>query len=191
LFGDVIEAARAYMPLGSGIGTFVPVFQAFERPEYGFGDAYVNRAHNEYLELWLETGIVGLVAMLLLLAWGAVSFVSVWRVGLPDARRRDNLLACAATLAPVLLLAHSMVDYPLRTPALMAVFALATAMAVAPVVLPAASKPSSEPATREDGEALEMMADHQLSPDRAERGQFVPAPPRGDWPEAWRTPKRS
>lgn len=191
LFEDVIEAARAYMPLGSGIGTFVPVFQAFERPEYGFGDAYVNRAHNEYLELWLQAGIVGIVAMILLLTWGAVSFVSVWRVGMPGAQSRDNLLACAATLAPVLLLAHSMLDYPLRTSALMAVFALATAMAVAPVGLPAAGTSSSEPTPREDSEAtFGAMADHQSSIDRAGRGQFVPATPRGDWPEAWRAPTR-
>jgi hypothetical protein len=128
--------------------------------------------------------------MLLLLAWGAWSFVSVWRVGLPDARRRDNLLACAATLAPALLLAHSVVDYPLRTSALMAVFALAIVMVIAPVAPLAASTPSNEPPARESGEtALEVTPDHQLSLDRAEQGRFVPAPPRGDWPAAWQPPR--
>jgi hypothetical protein len=28
-----IEAARAYMPLGSGLGSFVPVYAMFEKPE--------------------------------------------------------------------------------------------------------------------------------------------------------------
>jgi hypothetical protein len=82
-----------------------------------------------------------------------VTFVRVWREALPDARRRDNLLACAATLALALLLAHSLVDYPLRTSALMAVFALATAMVIAPIAPPAAIKSPNEPAARKIVEA--------------------------------------
>src|SRR5260370_32164812 len=54
-----IEAATAYMPLGSGMGTFVPVYATFERPEDTFGSAYVNHAHNDVLEVWLEAGVAG------------------------------------------------------------------------------------------------------------------------------------
>ena len=53
---NTIEAAKAYMPLGSGMGTFVPVYGMFEKPEDALLDAYVNRAHNDVLELWLEFG---------------------------------------------------------------------------------------------------------------------------------------
>ena len=44
---NTIEAARAYMPIGSGLGTFVPVYAMFEKPEDTFADAYVNHAHND------------------------------------------------------------------------------------------------------------------------------------------------
>ena len=57
------------MPLGSGLGTFVPVYAMFEKPEDA-QDTYVNRAHNEILEIWLETGMLGLALI--------VVFVSGW-----------------------------------------------------------------------------------------------------------------
>ena len=50
-----IAAAKAYMPFGSGLGTFVPVYQMFEKPS-DVAVAYANHAHNDLLEVWLETG---------------------------------------------------------------------------------------------------------------------------------------
>ena len=46
------------MPVGAGLGTFVPVYAMFEKPEQ-VSLFYVNRAHNDVLELWLETGVAG------------------------------------------------------------------------------------------------------------------------------------
>ena len=58
---NTIEAAIAYMPFGSGLGTFVPVYAMFEKPQDAMLNTYANHAHNDVLELWLNTGIVGLV----------------------------------------------------------------------------------------------------------------------------------
>ena len=56
-------------PVGSGVGTFVPVYQLFEPPQDFHANAHLNRAHNEFVEAWLETGIFGLALMGWLRAW--------------------------------------------------------------------------------------------------------------------------
>ncbi|HWV83441.1 MAG TPA: O-antigen ligase family protein [Hyphomicrobiaceae bacterium] len=192
LVRTTIEGARAFMPFGSGMGTFVPVYKAFERPVDDWG-AFINRAHNDYLELWLEAGLIGIVAMIVALGWIAAACVRVWRSGLPGAGQRDSLLACAATLVLFLLLMHSMVDYPLRTTALMAVFAFAAALVHAPLGAEAVlSARSSEPAERRKNarpRSLEPEPDAMAEP-QSDGARFAPLPPRTDWPVAWRRPGR-
>ena len=125
-----IEAARAYMPLGSGLGTFVPVYAMFEKPEDA-QDTYVNRAHNEILEVWLETGVLGLALTVLFVIWLVRRSVEIWRSApAPGASQLDWSLIRAATIAPALLLAHSLVEFPLRTGAIMAVMAFACALLI-------------------------------------------------------------
>ena len=53
-----IRAAMAFMPFGAGLGTFVPVYQMFEGPSETLANVYANHAHNDILEIWLETGIL-------------------------------------------------------------------------------------------------------------------------------------
>jgi O-antigen ligase len=125
-----IEAARAYMPLGSGLGTFVPVYAMFEKPE-DVQDTYVNRAHNEILEVWLETGVLGLALTVLFVIWLVRRSVEIWRSApAPGASQLDWSLIRAATIVPALLLAHSLVEFPLRTGAIMAVMAFACALLI-------------------------------------------------------------
>ena len=52
---QVLAAASDYLPFGSGVGTFQPVYQSVE-PLSMLQSAFWNHAHNDYLELWLETG---------------------------------------------------------------------------------------------------------------------------------------
>ena len=183
---NTIAAAIAYMPFGSGIGTFVSVYPEFEKATDGTGEIFVNRAHNDFLELWLETGVAGLIASLLFLIWLVCIMLRIWRRGMPGGAYKDNLLASAATLILVLLLAHSTVDYPLRTTALMAVFAMSAAMALAPVGV---EQIPSDRYRRDDEEPSAPARDADVSA-RPRRSTFVPAPPpQGDWPAAWRDPK--
>ena len=130
------DAAMAFMPFGSGLGSFVPVYQFFEKPQDALLDRFVNRAHNDVLEVWLETGVVGLLLMTVFAGWFAFAIWQVWRSHAhdrhPQATSLDLLLMRAATLAIMLLLVHSLVDYPLRTTAMMAVFALACGLLFEP-----------------------------------------------------------
>jgi O-antigen ligase len=130
---NTIEAAKAYMPFGSGMGTFVPVYGLFERPEDTLAGRYANRAHNDVLELWLEAGVVGLSMMAMFSIWLLLRGVEVWRRSAYGTRAIDRYLARAATLVVALLVAHSFVDYPLRTAALMSIMAFACALLIEPL----------------------------------------------------------
>jgi O-antigen ligase len=122
LLPDVIFTLKQFWPWGSGLGTFVPVYQANENLDL-LQPLWVNHAHNDLLEWLLETGLPGavlLVATLTALAWRIFGLL----------RRRtatDPAPALAGTAILTLLLFHSLVDYPLRTRALAAVAALAIA----------------------------------------------------------------
>ena len=127
-----LEATLANLPFGSGLGTFVPVYAMFEKPG-GVSDAFVNRAHNDALELLLEAGVLGLVVMGVFLVWLVRRSVEIWRSAPPHgAAQLDLSLARSATLVAGLLVVHSLVDYPLRTTAMMVVMAFACGLLVEP-----------------------------------------------------------
>lgn len=110
------RAAGQYFPVGSGIGSFQPVYRTQE-PLAQVGTTYMNHAHNDWLELLLETGVAGMALAAAFLGWWALRLRAVWR-----AEERDPF-AQAAVIATAAMLLHSIVDYPLRTAALSAVFA--------------------------------------------------------------------
>jgi len=115
----VAETAQTYLPLGSGIGSFDPVYRSVE-PLEELDSTYFNQAHNEYLETWLETGWLGGGVILAFLIWYARRCWSAWKA-MPS-RERDLQRAASIGIGVVLL--HSLVDYPLRTTAMAVLFAL-------------------------------------------------------------------
>ena len=125
-----IEAAWAYMPFGAGMGTFVPVYGMFEKPQDLFAHVYINHAHDDVLELWLETGIFGIALMAAFAAWFVSRAAKIWRYASVGANEFDRSLARAATIAVALIVAHSFLDYPLRTAAMTAILAFACGLMV-------------------------------------------------------------
>jgi O-antigen ligase len=115
-FALTLRAARDYFPIGSGIGSFQPVYH-MQEPLGSVTTTYMNHAHSDWLELLLETGIVGVAFAALVLAWWVVRLRAIWRAEEPDP------FAQAAVIATAAIMLHSVVDYPLRTAALSAVFA--------------------------------------------------------------------
>jgi O-antigen ligase len=130
---NTFVAAKAYMPLGSGMGTFPSVYALFEKPQDALIDVYANRAHNDVLELALEAGVVGLGLAILFVAWLAIRSVKVWRGRDLTLGGIDLSLARAATLVVGLIIGHSLVDYPLRTGAIMGLLAFACGLLVEPL----------------------------------------------------------
>jgi O-antigen ligase len=113
------RVAEANDPLGTGFGSFVPVFQTAE-PRSLLAPYYINHAHDDWLELWLDGGIPALAVAALFLLWFIGAAFRAWRARGIDAD--SATLARAASIVILLLLLHSLVDYPLRTTALMVVF---------------------------------------------------------------------
>ena len=117
------EALRDFMPWGSGLGTFRSVYQLYEDPAE-VTHLYANHAHNDYVELALETGVPGVLLILAFLAWWTVACWRAWTN--PDA----GAYAKAAFIASAAILVHSIVDFPLRTATIAAVFAMCLALLV-------------------------------------------------------------
>jgi O-antigen ligase len=128
---NTFSAAKAYMPVGSGMGTFVTAYAPFEKPTDAMIDTYANRAHNDVLEMLLEAGGVGLFLMCGFMVWLMIASAKVWRRNAPGTDI-DRALARAAAVVIVLLIVHSLFDYPLRTGAMMAIFAFSCALMVEP-----------------------------------------------------------
>ena len=123
---DVIRAASAVQPWGAGVGSFDPIYRSIERLDI-MTAAFLNHAHNDYLEIWLEAGVFGALLLAAFLAWWWSVTIKAWR---SSEKNRSSSLRRAASLVVGLLLVHSIFDYPLRTPLLAMVFALACACLV-------------------------------------------------------------
>lgn len=119
----VAQAAQDFLPLGSGMGSFDPVYRSYE-PVETLRASYFNQAHNDYLEIWLEAGWPGVALVIATFVWWGRRFWSAWRAG----SHPDRDLQRAASVALLLIAAHSAGDYPLRTETIAVVFALCCAI---------------------------------------------------------------
>ncbi|QYJ06694.1 O-antigen ligase family protein [Qipengyuania flava] len=113
LWTDTLTAIGVFFPAGSGIGTFAEAFLPSERLEV-LDDLFPNRAHNDYLEFFLEAGILAPAALLI----GLFCLISLVR----SAYRASGgvfspqILFSLGVLLVIAL--HSIVDYPLRNMAI-------------------------------------------------------------------------
>lgn len=115
IFAQTWEAAKQFFPWGSGPGTFQSVFMAFQPLEM---PAFINHAHNDYLELLLETGIVGLFLILLFLVVYLQGWVQLYqRRHSRDAWGYFYFIQLSAGISLLLLLLHGLTDFNFHTPA--------------------------------------------------------------------------
>jgi O-antigen ligase len=119
------EIAARFLPLGAGLGSYMPLFEQ-EAERSWLLDQYVNHAHNEYTQWWLEAGVPALFAGALGILAITLTFRDLWR---SPAGTGSLGVTCLLALGAVL--AHSLVDYPLRTPAMLAVAAALAGIAAA------------------------------------------------------------
>lgn len=124
-FAITARSASEFLPLGSGLGSFQKIYR--EHENLAMVDRfYMNHAHGDYVELALETGVPGLLIVLLFILWWIRRSIALWRTDEADPFAR------AATIAIGAMLAHSAVDYPLRTAAMSAVFGLCAGLIAEP-----------------------------------------------------------
>jgi O-antigen ligase len=122
---DSIRMFAAHPFLGSGFGTFATAFPRYRVFYDGF---FVNYAHDDYLQLLLETGLAGFGV--------AVWFVVVlYREGLRNLRSARLSQAAVISIAALAgctgLLVHSFMDFNLHIPANAALFYVLCTIATA------------------------------------------------------------
>lgn len=118
----VLAMIRNYFPVGAGVGGFDTLFRMHE-PFGLLKRTYFNHAHNDFLEIVLDAGVLGLLLLIAAVGWWGWASVRVWR-------RRPDAVAVLARLGSAILLlvlGASIVDYPARTPLIMVTMVLAAA----------------------------------------------------------------
>lgn len=134
VWGMVLDRPLA----GFGYDAFAPAFELY-RAEPLVVQFYIDLAHNTYLALWAEQGLlIGSIPMVLTL-WAAATIVQRLRAG-------DGDIAVNAAAIGVITIGalHSLVDFSLEIPANVYCFLLIVGLAMArprePVVLPKAAE---------------------------------------------------
>jgi putative inorganic carbon (HCO3(-)) transporter len=103
--------ARDYFPVGAGAGSFYTVFDGYANSSV---IGFVEYAHNDYLQVLAEMGIIGSVCAGLVVVLAMIQALVALR------RRNDPLMrgtAFGVSLALCWLLIHSTVDFNMQIPA--------------------------------------------------------------------------
>lgn len=121
IWRDTITMIRGQLLTGVGLGAFETSFPIYSQ---GDGSLQVAQAHNDYLQLVAETGLVGVVLLLWFLG---IVWSQIWR-GL---QVRDPLLAALALGSGgslVGMMVHSIFDFNLQLPSHALLLVLLTAV---------------------------------------------------------------
>jgi len=120
-FPLIVDAIARFLPWGSGLGTFVEVYQVYE-PDAFVSASYFNHAHNDFAE-WVLTG--GIPALLLLFWASVMAGIAFFALHRRRNAARDNsdyaiqILGRAGFAVIAMLALASVTDYPLRVPSLL------------------------------------------------------------------------
>ena len=137
IFNYTIPLARERAWTGHGAGSFETVFVTRLGPGVG---ARVDHAHNDYLQFWVEYGLLGSLPLaLFVLAAGAFALRALWN---RDSRFRSGV-GFGAAMAILAVLVHGGSDFNLQIPANAATFVAICAIAV---LAGTHSHPSERPA---------------------------------------------
>jgi O-antigen ligase len=118
IWKDALPLVRNHPLVGTGLGTFGMVFRHYQTERVG---NYVDHAHNDYLELASDTGLIGaallFLPIFLLLIRMMISFLDD-----PRRYRRSVTLGCIGSTVAILI--HSVTDFNLQIPANALIFSV-------------------------------------------------------------------
>ena len=124
VFKPLVEIAGAFMPTGSGFGSFENVYRQRE-PTDRLSWYFLNHAHDDPLELAIEAGLPGLLLLLAFLGWWVRRAILAWCEW--GDISRSALFARLGSALSLLLFLASLADYPLRTPLMGVILAISCA----------------------------------------------------------------
>jgi O-antigen ligase len=123
------ELLGQHIWVGTGLGSFERIYQIHE-PDGLLAAFYMNHAHNDWLELALTGGLPAMLLLAVAVALAVRRALAVWKHG--DQVAADPAMARTGLVFLLLTGFASLSDYPLRTPACAALFALAVMWAAIP-----------------------------------------------------------
>ncbi len=111
LFDSTVLGIQQFFPFGSGLGTFSDIYRAIQ--PLGQTGGFVNNAHNDYLELLFDTGVVGAIIiagvwLLYLYGWWQLRHLR-WS--------QERFIKTGAGVGILLLLLHAFVEFNFHIPA--------------------------------------------------------------------------
>jgi O-antigen ligase len=116
VYRKTVEIMPDYLTVGAGLGAYPDVYRLYESLD-NISSVFLPHAHNDYLEILIDMGVFGgFIVVAFWLWWGR----TLLRLGM--AGRKGSIVAKAATLALLMVMLHSLVDYPLRTLAIGTLF---------------------------------------------------------------------
>ncbi|MGB4469453.1 MAG: O-antigen ligase family protein, partial [Tepidanaerobacteraceae bacterium] len=104
-YRDALKIIKDYPILGTGGGGWKAIYKAYQSYEY-----FTTEVHNYFLQLWVETGTVGLLA---LAALCITALVTVYRTLVSDIDISTKALTWGTFSGAVALLGHSGMDFNL------------------------------------------------------------------------------
>lgn len=122
IWADAFKGAKDFILTGSGFGTFVNVFPLyFSRPS----TAIYDHAHNDYLEFLIETGILGVILLILFLYFYIKNVIKgVWKGEL-------GIIRISLIAAIISMLIHSIFDFNLHITSNLLLLSLISALLAA------------------------------------------------------------
>jgi O-antigen ligase len=116
------KAGLDFLPFGSGLGTFGDVFQRYQ----GEGlVGYIDHAHNDYAEAFVDLGLAGVAVIVLM----AVAIFGRWAaIASGSLSRSLGMLQVAAGFSVLALAAHGAFDFNFHIPANAIYFAFLAAV---------------------------------------------------------------
>jgi O-Antigen ligase len=106
-----LQGALEFLPVGSGLGTFADVFPRYQLASFA---GFIDHAHNDYAEAFLELGVAAVAAIALL----AAAYAMRWRALLRGRLSRSlGYLQLGAGLAMLAAAVHALFDFNFHIPA--------------------------------------------------------------------------
>ena len=104
IFANTWEGIKTFFPLGTGPGTFPEIYRIFQPiAQSGF----VNHAHNDYLELIFETGLLGVF----FISYFMYRIISAWQQVKKVKVREFHYIQIATGLGILVMLLHSILEF--------------------------------------------------------------------------------
>lgn len=121
IFETTIIGIKQFFPIGSGPSTFPEIYRTLQPIEQ---KGFINHAHNDYLELVFELGILGVILIIM----GLLLYIGAWSRQWGKTWNTERFIQTGAGLSLFLMALHSILEFNLHTPANAILFASLAAL---------------------------------------------------------------